>query len=89
MRAEINEMEFEIRKSFYHKTKVQEDGITHIVDTSNTYTVYQFGLAKNYFVSTKAELIDGLISDLKTLTKQLEELRSKDTDIDDEKGFTK
>ena len=45
----INDMQIEIKKSWYNKSQLQEDGITHIIDTEHQYPVYQFGLAKNYF----------------------------------------
>ena len=46
---EINGVQIEIKKSWYNKSQLQEDGITHIIDTEHQYPVYQFGLAKNYF----------------------------------------
>lgn len=37
----INGLEIHIKESYYNKTKVQEDEITQIVDTSKQYPVYQ------------------------------------------------
>ena len=46
MQVNINGMTIEIQKTYYNKSKVQEDGITHIIDTEHNYPVYQFGMAK-------------------------------------------
>lgn len=75
--VEMNDMEFELRKSFYHKTKVQEDGVTHIVDTEHPYTVYQFGLAKNYFTEDEDVLLSSMIDDLKSVVCHLEQLKER------------
>jgi len=77
MHIEMNDMEFELRKSFYHRTKVQEDGVTHIVDTEHPYTVFQFGLAKNYFTEDEDVLLDSMIADLKCVVEHLEQLKEK------------
>lgn len=71
----INNLEMEIKKSFYNKTKVLEDGITHKVDTSIDYPVYQFGLAKNYFKEDKIEVIEDIQNDLQTVINELEKLK--------------
>ena len=77
-----NEVEIEIRKTWYNKTQVQEDGITHIVDTEHKYPVYQFGMAKNYFdIEERPEVIRHIITDLKS--RQLEDLLSKENERED------
>ena len=77
---EINGMHIQIQKSWYNKTKVQPDGITHVVDTEHSYPVYQFGMAKNYFdIEDKNAVIDLLISDLKGVAAELERLKEKET----------
>lgn len=78
--VEINDMEFEVRKSFYHKTYVQEDGVTHIVDTEHPHTVYQFGLAKNYFTEDEDVFIGEIIGDLKCVIEHLERLQERNRD---------
>lgn len=89
----FNDMEFVIKKTWYNKTTPQPDGITHITDTTKQYIAYQFGLAKNYFIEDKNEVIDEIISDLKALTEQLQQLKDKSQEtgkdgIDEEtKGF--
>lgn len=70
-----NGVELEIKKSWYQKSKVQEDGITHIIDTEHTYPVYQFGMAKNYFdIEDKAEVVNVIIDDLQTTIRQLQQM---------------
>ena len=66
---------FEIHKSWYNKTKVQEDGITHIVDTEHSYPVYQFGRRKHYFeTEEQSDVVKQIIADLKSTIRQLEDL---------------
>lgn len=72
-----NNMELEIHKTWYNKTKVQDDGITHIVDPKQ-YVAYQFGMAKNYFDEDKIVVIDNIIRDLQSTIQELEELKQKD-----------
>ena len=65
-----------IHKSFYNKTKVQKDGVTHIVDTEHSYPLYQLNLTKNYFTLTdKEQVIDEVIKDLESTAKQLKQLK--------------
>ena len=78
-------MEIEIKKSWYNKTKVQPDGVTHIVDPEQ-HTVYQFGMAKNYFLENKNQVVDELIHDLKGVTQHLEQLRAQEKDQKDRKS---
>lgn len=69
-----NGIEMEIKKSWCNKTKVQEDGVTHIVDPTQ-YTVYQFGVAKNYFnTESKQEVVQQIIDDLQSTISQLQEM---------------
>lgn len=79
-----NGMEMEIKKSWYNKTKVQEDGVTHIVDPTQ-YTVYQFGVAKNYFnTENKQEVIQQIIGDLQSTISQLQEMLRQDKEQEQE-----
>lgn len=79
-----NGAELEIHKTWYNRTKVQEDGVTHIVDPT-PHTVYQFGMAKNYFdIEEKPEVVKQIITDLKSTIKQLEEMLEKENE--NEKG---
>ena len=73
----INGVEIEIKKNWYNKTKVQDDGITHVVDPTQ-YTVYQFGMAKNYFMENRIDVLNGLISDLEQVTQHLIKMRDKE-----------
>lgn len=73
MEIDINGMSIEIQKTYYNKSKVQDDGITHIIDTEHRYPVFQFGMAKNYFdIEDKNELLKLLVTDLKDITLELE-----------------
>lgn len=73
MEIDINGMTIEIQKTYYNKSKVQEDGITHIIDTEHRYPVFQFGMAKNYFdIDNKNELLNILSKDLKDIASELE-----------------
>lgn len=80
----INDIEIEIRKSFYNKSHVQEDGITHIIDTEHNYPVYQFGMAKNYFdIEDKQDVVRNIVSDLKSVVSELERLLEIEKDKDE------
>ena len=62
-------------KSFYNKTKVQEDGITHIVDTDHQYSLYYLDLHKTYFdLDDRDEAVKSVIADLRELADKFEEL---------------
>ena len=76
---EINGVQIEIKKSWYNKSQLQEDGITHIIDTEHQYPVYQFGLAKNYFdIEEKSDVIRTIIKDLEGIIQTLGELLEKE-----------
>ena len=76
---EINGVQIEIKKSWYNKSQLQEDGITHIIDTEHQYPVYQFGLAKNYFdIEEKSDVIKTIIKDLEGMVQTLGELLEKE-----------
>ena len=76
---EINGVQIEIKKSWYNKSQLQEDGITHIIDTEHQYPVYQFGLAKNYFdIEEKSDVIKIIIKDLEGMIQTLGELLEKE-----------
>lgn len=77
----INDVEIEIRKSYYNKSYVQEDGITHIIDTEHSYPVYQFGLAKNYFdIEEREDVVRSIVSDLKSVISELEQMLENEKD---------
>lgn len=76
---EINGVQIKIKKSWYNKSQLQEDGITHIIDTEHQYPVYQFGLAKNYFdIEEKSDVIKMIIKDLEGMIQTLGELLEKE-----------
>ena len=77
----INDVEIEIRKSYYNKSHVQEDGVTHIIDTEHSYPVYQFGLAKNYFdIEEREDVVRSIITDLKSVVFELEQMLENEKD---------
>lgn len=81
MEIDINGMTIEIQKTYYNKSKVQEDGITHIIDTEHNYPVYQFGMAKNYFdIDDKNDLLELLVDDLRNIANELEKQIDKEKD---------
>lgn len=81
MQVNINGMELEIAKTYYNKSKVQEDGVTHIIDTEHNYPVYQFGMAKNYFdIDDKNDLLELLVDDLRNIANELEKQIDKEKD---------
>jgi len=79
----INNMKIEIIRNFYHKSTIAPDGITHTIDTSQKHTVYQLGMAKNYFTEDKNQVIDNIIQDLRDIITELERLRDKEKDNED------
>ena len=81
MQVNINGMELEIVKTYCNKSKVQEDGVTHIIDTEHNYPVYQFGMAKNYFdIDDKNDLLELLVDDLRNIANELEKQIDKEKD---------
>lgn len=83
MHLKIGDMELEVVKSWYNKSKVSDDGVTHIIDTEHQYTVFQVGMAKNYFdIETRDELIEVLVKDLRHAASTLEQQLNKDTERD-------
>ena len=84
MQVNINGMELEIIKTYYNKSKVQEDGITHIIGTEHNYPVYQFGMSKNYFdIDDKNKLLSILSKDLKNIANELEKQIDKEKDSEE------
>ncbi len=83
----INGVNIQIHKSWYNKSHVQEDGVTHIIDTEHQYPVYQFGMAKNYFdIDDRVVVVDSIIADLKEVIIHLEQMKTKE---EQSKGFEK
>lgn len=84
MEININGMTIEIQKTYYNKSKVQEDGITHIIDTEHKYPVFQFGMAKNYFdIDDKNDLLELLVDDLRNIANELEKQIDKEKDSEE------
>lgn len=82
-----NGAEMEIKKNWYNKARLQDDGVTYITDTEHQYTVYQFGMAKNYFdVESNPEVVKQIIADLQSTIKQLQEMLEKENEQEREEG---
>lgn len=76
---QINGIDVTINKQKYNKTEVQDDGITHKVNTDKEYTMYSLQMFKNYFDSdTDEEVVRSIINDLKAVTRKLETLLEQD-----------
>lgn len=76
-------LHIDIQKTWYNKTIVQPDGVTHSVDTDTQYPMYLVQLANWYKdINSRDELIDAVVSDLKEAIKSLEQSKGKE-----EKGF--
>lgn len=73
----VNGIDVELNKISYNKSTVAEDGITYNIDTSKSYTAYQFSTVKNYFSEDRKEVLDEVISDMEFLLKQLKQTRDK------------
>ena len=73
-----NGIDLSIKRSYYNKTIVGEDGVTHTVDTEHQYPLYQLQIFKNYFDTNDKQVVRQVINDLKGLVKELEKLEEKD-----------
>lgn len=73
-----NGLDLSIKRSYYNKTIVGEDGVTHTVDTEHQYPLYQLQIFKNYFDTNDKQVVRQVINDLKGLVKKLEKLEEKD-----------
>lgn len=81
-----NGMNIIIQKSWYNKTKVQEDGITHIVETEE-YPMYILELQKLYKTQTsKEKVIEQLILDFESAIEQLKRMKQKSKGENDEQS---
>lgn len=75
----INGINFSISESHYNKSKVQEDGITHKIDTDKKYQMYMLELHKVYFDGSKEDVINQIINDLEAVVNKLKQIRDKET----------
>jgi hypothetical protein len=79
-----NGVQIEIKRSWYNKSKVSEDGITHTIDTDTTYPLYQLQIDKNYFdLTDDNEAVRAVVDDLKNTIQILENTLEKE---ENEKG---
>lgn len=81
-----NGFDLSIKRSYYNKTIVGEDGVTQTVDTKHQYPLYQLQIFKNYFNTDDKQVVQQIISDLRELVNELEKLENKENkDIESEK----
>lgn len=81
-----NGLDLSIKRSYYNKTIVGEDGITQTVDTKHQYPLYQLQISKNYFNTDDKQVVQQIVSDLRELVNELEKLENKENkDIESEK----
>lgn len=81
-----NGFDLSIKRSYYNKTIVGEDGITQTVDTKHQYPLYQLQIFKNYFDTNDKQVVQQIVSDLRELVNELEKLENKENkDIESEK----
>jgi hypothetical protein len=74
-----NGMAMEIAQSWYNKTKVQEDGITQIPDTSKAYPYFKLAIDKVYFdIEDKGEVVLNIVDDLREMANYLEQIYDKE-----------
>lgn len=73
----INGIDIVIEESKCQRTIVQEDGVTHIVDTENTYPYYRLNIGKGYFDVERKDIVAEVIKDLKGLLNELEKMENK------------
>ncbi len=73
----INGINISISESYYNKSKVQEDGVTHKIDTDKQYSMYMLELHKVYFDGTKEEVLKQIINDLEAVVNKLKQIKNK------------
>ena len=74
----VNNMNVNVTQSFYNKTEVKEDGVTHIVDTEHSYTLYQLDINKVYFNGNRQEVAEQIIEDLQAVIDKIKEMKEHD-----------
>lgn len=72
-----NGIDLSIKKSYYNRTVVGEDGVTQTVDTEHQYPLFQLQILKNYFNTNEEQLVSKIISDLKAVVEALENMKKE------------
>ena len=72
-----NGIDLSIKKSYYNRTVVGEDGVTQTVDTEYQYPLFQLQILKNYFNTNEEQLVSKIISDLKAVVEALENIEKE------------
>ena len=73
----INGVNISISESHYNKSKIQEDGVTHKIDTNEKYQMYMLELHKAYFDGTKDEVLKQIITDLEAVVNKLKRIQEQ------------
>ena len=71
----INDMNLSIKQSYYNKSTIEEDGITHNIDTNKKYPLYIFELSKIYLDGTRKETVNKIINDLEQVVSKLKQIK--------------
>ena len=72
----INDVLVNIQKSWYNKTKVAEDGVTHHIDTSTQYPLHHLNISKTYFdIEDRLDVVDEVIKDLTEVIEHLQHMK--------------
>lgn len=72
-----NGIDLSIKRSYYNRTVVGEDGITQTVDTEHQYPLFQLQIFKNYFNTSEEQLVSQIVSDLKAVVEALENMEKE------------
>lgn len=72
-----NDIDLSIKRSYYNRTVVGEDGVTQTVDTEHQYPLFQLQIFKNYFNTSEEQLVSKIISDLKAVVEALENMEKE------------
>ena len=72
-------MNIQIQKSWYNKTKLQSDGLTHIIDTDKKYPIYNLEIEKYYYdMNNKEEVLEKIITDLEEVIEHLKRIKKNE-----------
>jgi hypothetical protein len=69
----IKMIQAEMKENMYQTTKLAEDGITQIVDTSVVHTSHEVNIHALYFIDDRLEALKTLKADLEELCKEVDE----------------
>lgn len=74
----INNMDIQIQQSYYNKTKLQQGGVTHTIDTSKKYPIYNLEIRKGYYDIDKEQVLEMVIADLEEVAEHLKRIKERE-----------